>query len=348
MFRVSAITAADYRSGGAPWAPPLRVSGMTLLELMVVLVIIASVAASALVVTDRMVEQGWIEQTDRNLDAVVAAIDGGNRTDGAVSGFLADIGRLPELAALNTPPNDDDRSSAAREARLLCWRELVTGRQASNDLLRLPLWGLWPVSWPAPNESDSSDNDIKIPCGWRGPYITRRNLFDGWSGVLRATDASSVVLPLNASGQAIHGARSFGQDHTLDVVSDETTAADRTRLVRDSIGTQIIGLRWLSTSGAPSGYLVARLFAARNGVPTCIAQDIVDLATATANQEASLTLTAAPLAGVFAVRAYHLPTTPPTFNLPLNNPQAIRSKPVLRTIAPWTTQPTVVIHLIIP
>ena len=46
---------------------------MTLLELMVVLVIIASVAASALVVTDRMVEQGWIEQTDRNLDAVVAA-----------------------------------------------------------------------------------------------------------------------------------------------------------------------------------------------------------------------------------------------------------------------------------
>src|SRR5262249_50033275 len=81
--------------------------GMTLVELLVVLTILAILAAAAMTATEVFVDQGRYDANARTLTSIREAVvgpDNARQTDGTVlvSGFVADMGRLP--VAVGTDP----------------------------------------------------------------------------------------------------------------------------------------------------------------------------------------------------------------------------------------------------
>ena len=134
---------------------PGRPGGLTLVELLVVLTILAIMATVAVTSTQVLVDQGRYEATVRTLDGIGRAIvdnDGGASSSG-VTGFVADMGRLP--TSLD---------------------ELF---QPSADMVSHQVWEFDP--------DDDSMNDIRLASGWRGPYLRlapgQEVLRDGWGDV---------------------------------------------------------------------------------------------------------------------------------------------------------------------
>src|SRR6478736_2391233 len=124
----------------------MRRRGLTLLELVVVLAILAVLTTLAVKLTDSLLDQTQFETTQRTLDSIQSAVLGPRdqvETDGsrAVSGFVADTGRLP-LAV-----GDDPATQLA---------ELWANPRG------LPAFGLAVAA---------ADADIKLLTGWRGPYL---------------------------------------------------------------------------------------------------------------------------------------------------------------------------------
>lgn len=310
---------------------------MTLIELVVVLVIIMALAASSLVIVDRMSEQAWIERTDRNLDAIVASIDGGSRSDGAVGGFLADMGRWPKAPALSVSVGMEPTDDAYRSR----WQELTLGTNAS-DGSQLPEWKMY---------APAGDPDIRLACGWRGPYLTSSQITDGWDSVIRIRGATGM-LDWSTAGE-IHGGLSLGQDHAADVVAETTTAADRERTSRVGTSSAIpVSVRCVTTAGAPvtSGYLILRVYAIRNGSVQCVWQSTGskwDLAAPGSAQPISEQASADPLIGSIALRAYHVVALPAYTPEQIIDP-ATKGAVIYRTIAPWTTPGVVDLIVVVP
>lgn len=141
------------------WYPDRAAAGFTLLELLVVLVILATVTTLAMRSVDGVVDQQKYEMSQRGLEEIEAAVLGspddraadGSRT---INGFVADIGRLPETMDIDGV--------------------LTLGELWDRD--GLPVYDL---------ASNVVDSEVKIPAGWRGPYInlplgSRKLLLDGW------------------------------------------------------------------------------------------------------------------------------------------------------------------------
>ncbi len=73
-------------------------TGMTLAELLVVLVILAIITITAVKSLTPVVAQARFESTQRTLEQIrlaVVQVDNASVTNAAVSGFVADNGRLP-------------------------------------------------------------------------------------------------------------------------------------------------------------------------------------------------------------------------------------------------------------
>src|SRR5262245_27810366 len=84
-------------------------TALTLLELVVVLAILAILTAVAVVSLDFQVDQARFDGTQRTLDSVQDAIIGPSNqraADGSqlVTGFVADMGRLPQPVDMTTDP----------------------------------------------------------------------------------------------------------------------------------------------------------------------------------------------------------------------------------------------------
>lgn len=191
---------------------PNSEDGFTLLELVVVLAILAVVATLATREIGYIQDQGRFETTQRGFEEIKAAIlgqPGARSADGAmeVIGFVADMGRLPRAAFLST----------------------------TNELTLSELW-INPnpgISFDLRPATD--DPDVRVPGGWRGPYIRlplgAATLRDGWGNayvspvppvIPEPNDISYARLrdatdnPLTAAGQDVRIVRHLGANSWRD------------------------------------------------------------------------------------------------------------------------------------
>jgi hypothetical protein len=151
------------------WIPPAACRmGLTLAEMLIVLLILSVLTLVAVQSMQPMAEQARYEATRTTLDRTEEAImgpEGMRQTDGTpiLSGFVADVGRLPML--LPDAPPGFELAELWNPASLLA-TSFPYGVRAG------------------PANFDGEDfRLIRIPCGWRGPYLQPTaglGLRDGW------------------------------------------------------------------------------------------------------------------------------------------------------------------------
>ncbi|MFT5301447.1 MAG: prepilin-type N-terminal cleavage/methylation domain-containing protein [Mariniblastus sp.] len=139
-------------------ASPLLVRpGLTLLELMVVLVILAIVSTVAVQSLQPQVDNQRYQSASRLLNEIKTAAVGPTQKyqlDGTplISGFIADVGRLPRIVSTST--------GTETESLAELWDP------NSN------LGFTYPFQFRAGPNQPADYTSIRLPCGWRGPYLT--------------------------------------------------------------------------------------------------------------------------------------------------------------------------------
>ena len=230
---------------------PAAARGLTLVELLVVLTILAILAGVAVVSTDTVIRQGRFEATQQTLAAIEQAVLGPEpyrSEDGrlATAGFVADIGRLPEkLEELWEP-------------------------------LGLPAFGFVPADADQVDPADA-DPDVVIPSGWRGPYlrlpIGRQELRDGWGNLFELegdSESGEEIVRISSVGPDLPAGDPAWEGEELAIVFRDAES-DRAR-------TAIQVTVWQRGEDGlepPSGTgdLVVRLFSPKDGGVDVVATD---------------------------------------------------------------------------
>ncbi len=187
--------------------------GLTLIELVVVLAILAAVTTAASVATERVLLQKRSELTMQTLDAFRRSLLGSYGQGESIStvssqggppaidGFIADMGRLPVAAGL-------DPATQLAELWLQPPGVAAYGPQVAPG-----------------------DPEVTLACGWRGPYlelpIGGNRLIDGFGrGMLVLTrDAAGQPRPAT-DGETVLGLTSLGSDGQLGVTGELPLAED--------------------------------------------------------------------------------------------------------------------------
>jgi len=178
---------------------PASNAGMTFVELLVVLLILAILSAVALRSTTGLAEQARHESTIRTLENIEEAILGprpwmrqSHSNSPIITGFVADIGRLPR--AVDPDPFDPD-----------------------NPLQPQELWdrgALAPFAVYSFTDPDHSSVTVQVPAGWRGPYLAlspgQDELKDGWGNEFQLFNALGNQA---GEGDPIVRVRSLGRDN---------------------------------------------------------------------------------------------------------------------------------------
>jgi len=171
-------------------------AGLTLLEMVVVMAILAAVTTLAIRATSGLVHETRYEVTGRSLDAYRAAVIGQPASIGSglapqVSSFAADMGRLPrtvldgtgtkltlqEIFSATGNPDFAFRTAVETNTALV-WDTSVQGNTALNRGI--------------------TANVLQVPCGWRGPYLyaspDQQSLMDGWGKAIQASVGTTNSL----------------------------------------------------------------------------------------------------------------------------------------------------------
>ncbi|MEO1129384.1 MAG: prepilin-type N-terminal cleavage/methylation domain-containing protein [Planctomycetota bacterium] len=165
--------------------------GLTLIELLIVLIILAVLTTLALRTTENVVSEARFDATLDSLENIRQSIEGDGLSTRA--SFIADIGRLPMPLA--------GAEVAEGEALAELWDRSLWDGSGAVDFLFQRRFG------------EGADADVEIACGWRGPYIQlgvgRDGLWDGWSnpfevGVVDLGDGVQrlAVTSLGSDGRA--------------------------------------------------------------------------------------------------------------------------------------------------
>lgn len=274
--------------------------GLTLIELLVVVVILATIAQTALVTADRLVDEERFTRTTYALESAEVAILGRrNALDPSgrlwAEGFVADVGRLPIVR--------DPGDGAALD-------ELWAGHSSLT---------------PFALQTAPGDPAVRLPCGWRGPYlqlgIGKSAWFDGWGKAFLARDeagdvaqvgtAIARIASLGADGEP--GGDGYAEDLELEFGSGSTSrhlGVIPVRVVPDpNIGGQI----------------VVRVFGPQNGKLVTLEQQVLAIG---ATASVSTTFSAVSV-GPRVVRAYQTATPPPAKELPVGAGIASAIEPVV-------------------
>ena len=193
--------------------------GFTLLELVVVLAILAVVTTLAIRSLDGLEDQSRYEKNTREFEALSEAVLGspddraadGSRT---VSGFVADMGRLPRAVA-----NGNGNLTLAELWVSPGGAFTYDVRSATAAICSPPIL---------------ADPEVVLPGGWRGPYlrlpIDATNWRDGWGNPMISPTAgtadptgsgyarlqTSASLPITAADPVIGKVRHLGANGKLD------------------------------------------------------------------------------------------------------------------------------------
>jgi prepilin-type N-terminal cleavage/methylation domain-containing protein len=212
-------------------------AGLTLVELLVVLVILAVMTVIAVQSTEYLVEQARYNATQKTLQNVQDAIVGptGQRAqDGSqlITGFVADMGRLPQ-------PVYSGGVIVGDPLRELWDATIIpSGAGYANQSVTVanntPTPASTVLKYPASSVYNPTAAAVTVtgtlPCGWRGPYlqlpIGSGALLDGWGNPLQSlyqVPGSTVFpsVPAAAAGttpaQPINIVCSRGADNTFDI-----------------------------------------------------------------------------------------------------------------------------------
>lgn len=298
-----------------------RRAGLTLVELLIVLAILAIMTTMAVTATGTLLDQSRYDATQRTLLGIEEAILGPANTrevDGSliVGGFVADVGRLP-LTVIDA----GDPDGAYKQLREL-W---LPGA--------LPAYGIYQVDVLAGAPDMGPADKVSIRCGWRGPYLrlppastgTAQLIRDGWGNPLDILAPTRVVA---AHGEPVGIVRSRGADFSVDPFppAGDFTSDQRVTLralVPDAVtgepivdrisGSITVNIKVYNPAGgmdgnggiedpkASDGTVVVRLFGPANGVASFVGEQ----ATFPTAPETTLNHTFANVPiGPRAVRAY--------------------------------------------
>lgn len=175
-----------------------RRSGLTLLELVIVLVILAALTGIAVQSIEPIADQSRYESTQQTLEEIRDAIQSRDVSNGSVSfaGFISDMGRLP-VGVIVDKGTDQERLEPV---------ELWRGDLSSFD--STDLWPYTPASpLPDPFVSDG-DVTVRVSAGWRGPYIQlppgATSLRDGYGNPFQVkTDEIDQIVNLQSLGAVL-------------------------------------------------------------------------------------------------------------------------------------------------
>ena len=178
---------------------------------MVVLVILAIVSTVALQALQPQVESQRFDSASKLLGEIKLASLGPNQkfqTDGTplISGFVADVGRLPAPFA---PTNQEELNSRESDSTLNESPNVLSELWSPNSQLATQ----FPYQFRSGPTQPIDYSSIRIPCGWRGPYlqlaIGANSVKDPWgraptltTGVDGKLESVVIELPAGTSDAA--------------------------------------------------------------------------------------------------------------------------------------------------
>ncbi len=290
-------------------------AGLTLLELVVVLTILAALGTVMITQTTSLTNEARYEQTVRTLEQLEAAVVGDSDLRGPdgqrlITGFVADVGRLP----------------------------------VSLD----ELWLIGSLNEFAIDKSPTGDTSLAVAGGWRGPYLRlpvgANDLTDGWGRPFGTFDEDGETIasgPIKIVGSlgptASIGGTNFERDlplvfeATANAVDGSTGTADIDG-ISSAVPARFEGPVSVSGVEGPGGadagddtnsglanYVVIRVYGpnpSTGGVQT-LAQYVQDVSTTPSVGVTTLPALAALGGGDLTVgpriiRAYQVPNDPTT------------------------------------
>lgn len=165
---------------------PVR-RGLTLIELVVVLVILAALTGIAVRSLEPVADQARYEQTQKTLENIREAIQTRDVTNGSVdfAGFVSDMGRLP--VAVN---------AGGELQPIELWRNDLTTFGGAADMVRYQVQSSFADPYVHP--TSTIGRTVPVASGWRGPYLQLP------PGVDRLRDGygRSIVLVANDTAPA--------------------------------------------------------------------------------------------------------------------------------------------------
>ncbi len=186
--------------------------GMTLLELTVVLMILTTLATVALRSTSGLQDQARWEQTKNRYEAIKASIIGDPELNingqPDISGFVADMGRLPlnikELLSQNYCDNDYQETVPGNcggnwkinDDYFVGCSDGVSADQATCEAIPGEAWHEILMGWNGPYllSSESSTDEDAFVDGWGNLPAAVTDLDYGWSFTPDADPATNIIL----------------------------------------------------------------------------------------------------------------------------------------------------------
>ncbi|MGB0333186.1 MAG: prepilin-type N-terminal cleavage/methylation domain-containing protein, partial [Planctomycetota bacterium] len=235
-------------------------SGLTLLELVVVLAILSALSTVMIAQTGSLTDESRFRKTVRTLESLEHAVlgrapVGTEDPSGVVPGFVSDMGRLPQAdAALGLSELWDEEPFF--NAGLLFQSRVVAGL----------------------------DSDLVILSGWRGPYLRlpvgADLLVDGWGVPHGLSDGDGLAVDAVQDPVGRVSSDGSGRGDAFDPVGglgvvfvDTSIGIDR---VSGTLPTDALRVRYTLPNPAAGGeHGVVRLYGVQDGLPALLAQSEV-------------------------------------------------------------------------
>jgi prepilin-type N-terminal cleavage/methylation domain-containing protein len=246
----------------------MRRTGMTLVELVVVLVILAILTTIAVSMTDNVLEQARFDATERTLDSIRGAIVGSSNPQDPLGGYLADVGALPAFLT--------DLSGTTNTNNIPAYAVYSTFSPTPTGML--------PVKWLSATDPASTVMQtipVALAAGMRAPYLrlpANGTLVDGWGNAFKYSGA-----PLNPSNPVV--VTSIGKPLDADSPSSPYAAPISLSIPTTNLVSTITVS--LSPYGGASGTAPTKpanvvLLTVVNGVVTAMSAQGLDAVNATA------------------------------------------------------------------